>query len=67
MTAMNQHMVGLEQDALITNRSTKCTGRCPGWIYQMTDNEMHWLPKQCSWFSELLHDTLEEELGSQRL
>lgn len=67
-TAVHQHMVGLERDRLIKKAvQQKSTGGRPGWTYQITDEGINRLPKQYSWFSELLLDTLKEELGSQRL
>ena len=65
---MNQHMVGLERDGLIRKAvQQKSTGGRPGWTYQITDEGINRLPKQYSWFSGLLLDTLKEELGSQKL
>ena len=67
-TAVNQHMVGLERDGLIQKSTLqKSTGGRPGWTYQITDEGINRLPKQYSWFSELLLDTLKEELGSHKL
>ena len=67
-TAVNQHMVALERDGLIKKSTQqKSTGGRPGWRYQITDEGINRLPKQYSWFSELLLNTLKEELGSERL
>jgi len=67
-TAVNQHMLGLERDGLIIKSALqKSTGGRPGWSYQITDEGINRLPKQYSWFSELLLDTLKEELGSKKL
>jgi len=67
-TAVNQHMVSLERDGLIKKSAQqKSTGGRPGWSYQITAEGINQLPKQYSWFSELLLDTLKEELGSQKL
>ncbi len=67
-TAVNQHMVSLERDGLIKKSAQqKSTGGRPGWSYQITDEGINQLPKQYSWFSELLLDTLKKELGSQKL
>ena len=67
-TAVNQHMVSLERDGSIKKTvQQKSTGGRPGWTYQITDQGINQLPKQYSWFSELLLDTLKEELGSQKL
>ncbi len=67
-TAVNQHMVGLERDGFIKKSvRQKSTGGRPGWTYEITNEGINRLPKQYSWFSELLLDTLKEELGSQQL
>ena len=67
-TAVNQHIVGLERDGLIKKfAQLKSTGGRPGWSYQITDEGINRLPKQYSWFSELLLDTLKKELGSIKL
>ncbi len=67
-TAVNQHMVSLERDGSIKKSAQqKSTGGRPGWTYQITDEGINRLPKQYSWFSELLLDTLKEELGPQKL
>ncbi len=67
-TAVNQHVVSLERDGFIKKcNQQKSTGGRPGWAYQITDEGINRLPKQYSWFSELLLDTLKEEFGSKRL
>lgn len=67
-TAVNQHMVSLERDGSIKKSAQqKSTGGRPGWTYQITDEGINRLPKQYAWFSELLLDTLKEELGPQKL
>ncbi len=67
-TAVNQHMVSLERDGSIKKSAQqKSTGGRPGWTYQITDEGINRLPKQYSWFSELLLDTLKEELGPEKL
>ena len=67
-TAVNQHMVSLERDGMIKKGvQQKSTGGRPGWTYQITDEGINRLPKQYSWFSELLLDTLKEEFGSEQL
>jgi len=67
-TAVNQHMVSLERDGFIKKSvQQKSTGGRPGWCYQITDEGINRLPKQYSWFSELLLHTLKKELGSQKL
>ena len=67
-TAVNQHMVSLERDGLIKKASQlKSTGGRPGWTYQITHEGINRLPKQYSWFSEILLETLKEELGSKKL
>ena len=67
-TAVNQHIVSLERDGLVRKATQqKSTGGRPGWAFTITNAGINLLPKQYSWFSELLLDTLKEEFGSQRL
>ena len=45
----------------------KKTGGRPGYVYLITAKGIEQLPKQYSWFSELLLDALKEKLGSEGL
>ena len=66
-TAVNQHLTNLERDGFIEKGSVEKTGGRPGYVYLITTKGIEQLPKQYSWFSELLLDALKEKLGSEGL
>ena len=66
-TAVNQHVTNLERDGLIAKGNVEKTGGRPGYVYLITDKGIEQLPKQYSWFSELMLDALKDELGSEGL
>jgi len=66
-SAVNQHLLALERDGLVCKATLQKTGGRPGWLYQITTEGINRLPKQYSWFSELLLDSLKEEFGSAKL
>ncbi len=66
-TAVTQHLVTLERDGLIRKGDSRKTGGRPSATYIPTDQGINLLPKQYSWMSELLIDSLKEELGSEGL
>ena len=66
-TAVNQHLTNLERDGLIEKGSVEKTGGRPGYVYLITAKGIEQLPKQYSWFSELMLDALKEKLGSEGL
>ena len=66
-TAVNQHVTNLERDGLIAKGHVEKTGGRPGYVYLITSKGIEQLPKQYSWFSELLLDALKDKLGSEGL
>lgn len=66
-TAVNQHLAGLERDGLVRKGDSRKTGGRPSATYLPTDQGINLFPKQYSWMSELLIDSLKEELGSEGL
>jgi predicted ArsR family transcriptional regulator len=66
-TAVNQHLINLERDGLVTKGSFAKTGGRPGYVYLITGKGIDHLPKQYSWFSELMLDSLKEKLGEDGL
>lgn len=66
-SAVNQHMLALERDGFVCKTTLQKTGGRPGWLYQITTEGINRLPKQYSWFSEILLDSLKEEFGSAKL
>ena len=66
-TAVNQHVTNLERDGLIAKGNAEKTGGRPGYVYLITEKGIEQLPKQYSWFSELMLDSLKVKLGSEGL
>jgi len=65
-SAVNQHFLALERDGLVCKATLQKTGGRPGWLYQITTEGINRLPKQYSWFSALLLDSLKEKFGSAK-
>ena len=61
--AVRQHLISLERDGLIARGETKPTGGRPEQIYILTPAGMERFPRQYSWLSELLLQTLHQEIG----
>ena len=66
-TAVNQHLTNMERDGLITKGPVEKTGGRPGYVYLITERGIEQLPKQYSWFSELMLDALKVKLGPEGL
>ena len=66
-TAVNQHLINLERDGLVSRGNFTKTGGRPGYMYLITAKGIDHLPKQYSWFSELMLDGLKEKFGSDEL
>lgn len=64
-TAVQQHVVGLENDAYIKRRAFNKTAGRPVVIYGITDKGINCFPKQYAWFSELLLSELQQQLGAE--
>ena len=66
-TAVNQHLTNMERDGLVAKGSVEKTRGRPGYVYLITEKGIEQLPKQYSWFSELMLDALKAKLGSDGL
>lgn len=67
-TAVNQHLLALERERYVRKADPrKKTGGRPGRIYVLTEEGTNQFPKQYSWFSRLLLETLREKLGEEQL
>ena len=66
-TAVNQHLINLERDGLVAKGHIAKTGGRPGFVYLITTKGIDHLPKQYSWFSELMLDSLKIKLGPEGL
>lgn len=66
-TAVNQHLAVLERDGYVGKADLQKTGGRPGRLYTLTPSGIELFPKQYSWFSGLLLETLKKQLGSAGL
>jgi DeoR family transcriptional regulator, suf operon transcriptional repressor len=66
-TAVNQHLTALESEGHIRKATPRKTGGRPQNVYVLTEEGANRFPKQYSWFSKLLIQTLREEMGEERL
>jgi DeoR family suf operon transcriptional repressor len=66
-TAINQHLMALEREGYVRKTATrKAVGR-PQNVYVLTEQGTNVFPKQYSWFSKLLIQTLREQLGEEQV
>lgn len=66
-TAVNQHLLALERSGYIAKDKLTRTGGRPGHTYVLTEAGHALFPKQYAWFSRLLLESLEAELGKEGL
>jgi len=66
-TAVNQHLTALERHGYVTVGRLQKSGGRPRKVYVLTDTGVNLFPKKYSWFSALLLQTLQDELGPDRL
>jgi DeoR family suf operon transcriptional repressor len=66
-TAVNQHLTALERDGYIQKTVPRKTGGRPQNVYVLTEAGTNLFPKQYSWFSKLLIQTLRQEIGEERV
>jgi predicted ArsR family transcriptional regulator len=65
--AVRQHLAGLERDGLLLQSGTRPTGGRPEQLYLLTDKGRELFPRQYSWFSRLLIESIREQAGSEGL
>ena len=66
-TAVNQHLTSLENQGLIQKTTPRKTGGRPQHVYVLTEQGTNVFPKQYSWFSKLLIQTLREQMGEEQV
>lgn len=66
-TAINQHLLVLERERYVRRANPRKTGGRPGRIYVLTEQGTNQFPKQYSWFSRLLLETMRDTLGEEQL
>lgn len=65
-TAVNQHLTALERDGFVERAASRKSGGRPQRVYVLTETGTNLFPKQYSWFSKLLIQTLRDEFGEEQ-
>jgi DeoR family transcriptional regulator, suf operon transcriptional repressor len=65
--AVQQHALSLEKGGYIEKGALTATGGRPGRVYILSNKGIDLFPKQYSWFSELLLNSLKSQLGTEGL
>lgn len=65
--AVQQHTLALEKGGYIKKGELTATGGRPGQVYVLSKEGIDLFPKQYSWFSELLLNSLKAQLGGEGL
>jgi DeoR family transcriptional regulator, suf operon transcriptional repressor len=66
-TAINQQLISLEGQGFIRKSEPRKSGGRPQHVYVLTDEGTNLFPKQYSWFSKLLIQTLRQEIGEEQV
>jgi DeoR family suf operon transcriptional repressor len=66
-TAVNQHFAALERDGYVQKSAPRKTGGRPQHVYVLTEAGANLFPKQYSWFSKMLIQTLRQDLGEEKV
>ena len=66
-TAVNQHLMALERDGYVRKDVPRRSGGRPQNVYVLTEDGINLYPKQYSWFSKLLIETLRTQVGEEAL
>src|SRR5687767_7751739 len=67
VTAVRQHRMALERDALVKLGPTRASGGRPQHTFVLSERGREGFPRQYSWFSELLLATMRKEMGTAKL
>ena len=66
-TAVNQHLIALEKAGHIQKTTPRKSGGRPQNVYLLTEAGANLFPKQYSWFSKMLIETLRERIGEEQV
>lgn len=66
-TAVNQHLVALEKQGHIRKGTPRRTAGRPQHVYVLTETGANLFPKQYSWFSKMLIETLRKQVGAEQV
>jgi DeoR family transcriptional regulator, suf operon transcriptional repressor len=65
-TAVTQHLTALEKQGYVQKGAPRKTGGRPQHVYILTEQGTNVFPKQYSWFSKILIQTLREQMGEEQ-
>lgn len=65
--AVRQHLTALANDRLVTQGRTRPSGGRPEQLYVLTDKGREFFPRQYSWFSRLLVESIKRDVGIEGL
>jgi predicted ArsR family transcriptional regulator len=66
-TAVNQHLIALESGGHVRKATPRKSGGRPQHVYVLTETGANLFPKQYSWFSKMLIETLRQQVGEQQV
>jgi DeoR family transcriptional regulator, suf operon transcriptional repressor len=66
-TAVNQQLVSLEKDGFVSKSTPRKTAGRPQHVYVLTEAGANRFPKQYSWFSRMLIETLRQQVGAEQV
>jgi predicted ArsR family transcriptional regulator len=66
-TAVNQQIVSLEKDGFVCKSTPRKTAGRPQHVYVLTEAGANRFPKQYSWFSRMLIETLRQQVGAEQV
>jgi DeoR family suf operon transcriptional repressor len=66
-TAINQQLIALEGQGLVQKAAARKSGGRPQNVYVLTEQGANSFPKQYSWFSKMLIETLRQQVGPEQV
>jgi DeoR family transcriptional regulator, suf operon transcriptional repressor len=66
-TAVNQHLLALESQGFVRKSTPRKTAGRPQHVYVLTEVGANLFPKQYSWFSKMLLQTLRAQVGEDQV
>lgn len=66
-TAVNQHLLVLESQGVVRKSTPRKTAGRPQHVYVLTEAGANLFPKQYSWFSTMLLQTLRAQVGEEQV
>jgi DeoR family transcriptional regulator, suf operon transcriptional repressor len=66
-TAINQQLIALEGQGLVQKAAPRKSGGRPQNVYVLTEQGANSFPKQYSWFSKMLIETLRQQVGPEQV